>query len=70
VAAVGELTLHGVTKPVTLQLQARWTGDAITVAGNAPIVLSDFDMDIIEIPGFVTVADNGVLELQLVLQPA
>ena len=35
-----------------------------------PIVLADFGMETIEIPGFVTVADHGVLELQLVLQPA
>lgn len=70
VRATGDLTLRGVTKPVTLELTAEWTGSAITVAGSAPIVLADFDMEVIEIPGFVTVADNGVLELQLVLQPA
>ena len=70
VSATGDLTLHGVTKPVTLELTAKWVGDAITVAGSAPIVLADFGMETIEIPAFVTVADNGVLELQLVLQPA
>ena len=70
VSATGDLTLHGVTKPVTLELTAEWTGSAITVAGSAPIVLADFAIDVIEIPGFVTVAADGVLELQLVLQPA
>lgn len=70
VSATGDLTLHGVTQPVTLELTAEWTGAAITVAGSAPVVLADFDMEAIEIPGFVTVADDGVLELQLVLQPA
>jgi polyisoprenoid-binding protein YceI len=68
-SATGDLTLHGVTKTVTLELKAKWLGDAITIAGSAPIVLSDFGMEVIEIPGFVTVADNGVLELQLVLRP-
>lgn len=69
VSATGDLTLHGVTKPVTLDLTAKWTGSAITVAGSAPIVLADFGMDVIEIPGFVTTDDHGTLELQLVLQP-
>ncbi len=70
VSATGDLTLHGVTKPVTLELTAKWSGSAITVAGSAPIVLTDFGMDVIEIPGLVTTDDHGVLELQLVLQPA
>jgi polyisoprenoid-binding protein YceI len=70
VSATGDLTLHGVTKVVTLDLTAKWTGSAITVAGSAPIVLADFGMDVIEIPGFVTTDDHGTLELQLVLQPA
>lgn len=69
VEATGDLTLRDVTRPVTLELTARWTGSAITVAGSAPIVLADFQIDVIEIPGFVVIEDNGVLELQLVLQP-
>jgi polyisoprenoid-binding protein YceI len=70
VSATGDLTLHGQTKPVTLELTAKWTGSAITVAGSAPIVLADFGIDVIEIPGFVTIEDHGTLELQLLLQPA
>lgn len=70
VSATGDLTLHGVTKAVTLDLTAKWTGSAITVAGSTPIVLADFGMEVIEIPGFVTTDDHGTLELQLVLQPS
>lgn len=70
VEATGNLTLHGVTKPVTLDLTAKWTGSAITVAGSAPIAFADYGMDVIEIPGFVTTEDHGTLELQLVLEPA
>lgn len=69
VSATGDLTLHGVTKPVTIELKAKWTGSAITVAGTTPIAFADFGMEVIEIPGFVTTEDNGTLELQLVLQP-
>ena len=34
VQATGDLTLHGVTKPVTVALKARWNGDLIDVAGT------------------------------------
>lgn len=70
VSATGDLTLHGVTKPVTIELTAKWTGTAITVAGSAPVAFADFGIEVIEIPGFVTTEDHGILELQLVLQPA
>jgi polyisoprenoid-binding protein YceI len=70
VSATGDLTLHGVTKPVTLELTAKWTGSAITVAGTAPIAFADFGMEAINIANVVTTDDHGTLELQLVLQPA
>ena len=69
VSATGDLTLHGTTKPVTLDLTAKWSGSAITVAGSAPIVLADFGMEAIDIANVVTTDDHGILELQLVLQP-
>jgi polyisoprenoid-binding protein YceI len=64
VEAVGDLTLHGVTKQVTIPLQTSLTGGRIIVAGGAPIVLADFA---IEPPrtGLVTVDDNGQFEVQL-----
>ncbi len=70
VAATGDLTLHGVTRPVTLDLIAKWAGGAITVAGSTPVVLADHGMEVVEIPGFVKTADHGVLELQLALRRA
>jgi polyisoprenoid-binding protein YceI len=68
--ATGDLTLHGVTKPIDLTLQARWDGSTISVAGHAPIAFADFGMDKIEIPGFVTTDDHGTLELQLLFAPS
>ena len=38
VDATGKLTLHGVTKTVTVPLEARWTGPTIEIVGTAPIV--------------------------------
>jgi polyisoprenoid-binding protein YceI len=68
--ATGDLTLHGVTKPVDVALQARWDGSTISVAGNTPIRFADWGMDRIEIPGFVKTDDHGTMELQLLFVPA
>ena len=65
----GTLTLHGVTKPVTVPVEARWDGDTIEVAGNAPVVLADYK---IEPPdtGVVKVDDHGSFELALTFRRA
>jgi polyisoprenoid-binding protein YceI len=65
VPAVGELTLHGVTKPVTVALTARWNGDSIDLAGQAPVVLADYGIRPPSIGGFVSVDDRGAFEVQL-----
>lgn len=54
------------TKPVTIELSARVTGDTVTVQGSAPIQMADYD---IEPPSnaAVTVADNGSFEFLLSL---
>jgi polyisoprenoid-binding protein YceI len=63
--ASGALTLHGVTKEITLDLTARWAGDRIDIAGKAAIALSDFGIEPPTITGMLTVQDKGTLELQL-----
>lgn len=70
VDAVGDLTLHGVTRPVTVALQARWNGESIDLAGRAPIVLADFGIAPPSIENVVEVAADGVFELQLRFVPA
>lgn len=62
--ATGELTLHGVTRPVTVPFEARWNGRVIDVTASAEVQLADYD---IEQPAIqvVTVADRGTFELQL-----
>jgi polyisoprenoid-binding protein YceI len=64
--ATGELTLHGTTKEVTIELVARRNGDNIEIKGSLNIVFADWG---IENPsnGAVTTQDNGELELLLVL---
>jgi polyisoprenoid-binding protein YceI len=63
--ATGELTLHGVTKTVTIPMEGRWDGRRIQVVGRLPIVFADYRIDPPNIGGFVTVEDRGEMELQL-----
>jgi polyisoprenoid-binding protein YceI len=63
--ATGNLTMHGVTRPATFNLMARWNGDTIDVAGSTPIVLADYGMTAPSVGNFVSVDDHGTVELQL-----
>lgn len=62
--ATGNLTLHGVTKPVNLTLSCRRSATTFAVNGSLPITFADWH---IANPSFgpVTTQDNGVLELLL-----
>jgi polyisoprenoid-binding protein YceI len=58
----GNLTLHGVTKKVSLPLNAKESGSTFVIQGSLPIVMKDYAIDPPSIGGFVTVDDNGSLE--------
>ena len=64
VEAVGELTLHGVTKQVTIPLQTSLKDGRINVAGGADIVLADYSINPPR-SAFVNVDDAGTFEVQL-----
>ena len=63
-AATGSLTLHGTTKNVTFQPQARRSGNTIAVSGSIPIVFADYG---ISNPsgGPATTGSSGTLEFLL-----
>ena len=63
--ATGDFTLHGVTKRVTIPLEGRWDGETVQVVGKLPIQFADYGITPPNIGGFVTVADEGRMELQL-----
>jgi polyisoprenoid-binding protein YceI len=67
--AVGDLTIHGVTREVAVPVEARWSGEVIDVAGSLDVALSDFGMTPPE-RRFVTVAATGTMELQLAFRRA
>jgi polyisoprenoid-binding protein YceI len=68
-SATGDLTLHGVTRPVTFDVTAEAGDDRIGVLGNIPVRFADYDIDNPSISG-ITTEDNGLLEFVLVFEPA
>jgi polyisoprenoid-binding protein YceI len=67
VSAIGALTLHGVTKTVTIPIDARLTGSKIELVGSITFPFSQFGMTPPSIGGFVTVQNNATMEFQVVL---
>lgn len=67
--AVGELTLRGVTNPVTFEVTAQTTDGRIGVLGAIPVLFEDYGIDN---PSFGVVAteDNGLVEFVLVFERA
>jgi polyisoprenoid-binding protein YceI len=65
-SATGDLTLHGVTNPVTFDVQARRDGDTVKIVGSIPVTFADYG---IVNPSFgpVTTENHGVLEFSLIM---
>ena len=67
--ATGDLTIRDTTKPVTFDLQAKYTGDTIEIAGAIPIVWAEWNIP--NPSNFVAATeDRGLLEFLLVLEPS
>src|SRR2546430_6791893 len=67
VSATGDLTIHGVTKSVTVPIDAQLTGSKIELVGSITFPFSKFGMTPPSIGGFVTVQNNATMEFQLLL---
>jgi len=67
--ATGELTLRGVTNPVTFDVTAQTTDGRIGVLGSIPVVFADYGIDN---PSFgqVRTEDEGLVEFVLVFERA
>ncbi|HYZ93369.1 MAG TPA: YceI family protein [Actinomycetota bacterium] len=64
----GELTLHGVTRKVSLPVRAQWSSGRIEVIGSLEIQFADYDIEQIRL-NQVTTEDHGTMELKLVFVP-
>jgi polyisoprenoid-binding protein YceI len=65
VQADGDLTLHGVTKRVTIPLDVQRDGAQVKVVGSYQFGWSDFGMTAPSLPPFVSVTGNPTLEFEL-----
>jgi polyisoprenoid-binding protein YceI len=68
--AVGDFTLHGVTRRVRIPVEGRWDGRDIQVIGNLHVVFADYQMEPPNIAGFVSVKDEGEMEFQIFFRKA
>jgi polyisoprenoid-binding protein YceI len=68
-SAVGELTLHGTSKTVTISLDARRTANVIAVQGNVPVTFSDYGIDNPS-GGPASVGNTGQMEFVLEFEPS
>ncbi len=67
VTVSGALTLHGVTQPVTILIEAESVDGLLVVVGSIPIAFADYDIAQPQSPILVSIEDNGVMEFQLFL---
>ena len=63
--AVGELTLHGTAKPVSLQLHAERTSSGVQVTGTTTITYGDYGIGNPSFGSFVSVGSSGSFEVLL-----
>jgi polyisoprenoid-binding protein YceI len=64
----GDMTLHGMTKKISMPLQVQRNGDRIRIVGNYGFAWADFGMTAPSVAGFVTVTGNPKLEFDVTLQ--
>ena len=64
-AAVGDLTINGVTNRGVIDLEAQLAGDTIVVVGSAPVIFSDFGVTAPMSVAVISVEDHGIMEFQL-----
>lgn len=63
----GDLTIHGVTRPVDFPLTATIQGPNLVVIGQLDVLLADYGIAAPSAPVVASVEDNAILELSLVL---
>lgn len=66
----GDLTLHGVTRTISLQAQGVLLGNQLVVVGSTEIEFADYGIAQPRAAAVLSVGDHGTLELQLTFAKA
>lgn len=69
-SVTGDLTIHGVTKRVTIPLEVQRSGDTIEVVGSITFPFADYGMTPPDVAGIVTVDPNPTMEFKLIFAKA
>jgi polyisoprenoid-binding protein YceI len=69
VSVSGSLTIHGVTRPVTVTGRAQFVGGKIEIAGSVPINMADYGVTPPQVP-FTTVDPAATIEFDIFLARA
>ena len=69
VTASGKLTIHGVTKDVTVKAKAQFVGETVEIAGSILIDMNDYKVPPPEVP-FVTVDPATTIEFDIFMTKA
>lgn len=67
VTVSGDLTIHGVTTPIELDIEAQLVDGIVVLVGSVELVFSDYGVEVPTSPMIISVDDFGVLEMQLLL---
>ena len=67
-AAPGDLTVKGITQPVTIDIEARLVGSVIAVVGSVEITFADFDVTVPQVPIVLSAEDHGIMEFLLLFR--
>ena len=63
--AIGDLTIRGVTRQVTLDLEAQLQSGVLVVVGSTDVAFSDYGVTAPSAPIVASVDDHAVVEVQL-----
>ena len=63
--AIGDLTIHGVTKTVEIPVEALLSDDVVTVTGSIDILFADYSISRPTSFAVLSIADHGTMEFQL-----
>lgn len=66
--ASGDLTVNGITQPVTIDIEAQLVGSVIAVVGSVEIIFADFDVTVPQVPIVLSAEDHGIMEFQLLFR--